>query len=135
MNDPFYIQWHITNYCNLHCRHCYQDDFSKDKDLDWAGLEKISDTILRTMEAWDRRACIHVTGGEPLLKPEIFQLLEYLDQSRWVDDLRLITNGLCFNRQFSKALAIPKLGKMKISLTGQRRRPMTPFRQRGYLRR
>jgi radical SAM protein with 4Fe4S-binding SPASM domain len=129
---PFYVQWHITNYCNLRCRHCYQDDFSKDKDLNWAGLEKISDTILATMESWEQRACIHVTGGEPLSKPEVFQLLEYLGQSRWVDELGLITNGLCFNPTILKKLSvIPKLSKMKISLDGAEAEINDSVRQRG----
>jgi organic radical activating enzyme len=66
MEDPFYFQWHITNLCNLHCKHCYQEDFSKDNDLDWSGLKKISDNILATVQKWDKKACIHLTGGEPL---------------------------------------------------------------------
>jgi len=74
MKDPFYIQWHITNFCNLRCKHCYQDDFSKKSDLDGAGLKIISDNILAALKTWDRTACIHLTGGEPLLKPELFLL-------------------------------------------------------------
>jgi len=73
MSDPFYIQWHITNVCNLRCRHCYQEDFSKSKDLDWSRLKKVSDNILAAMKEWNRAACIHLTGGEPLLKPDLFR--------------------------------------------------------------
>ena len=50
MKDPFYIQWHITNFCNLRCKHCYQDDFSKKSDLDGAGLKAISDNILTALK-------------------------------------------------------------------------------------
>ena len=74
--DSFYIQWHITNLCNLRCQHCYQDDFSKKSDLDWSGLKKsIRSISSHTMREWDKTACIHLTGGEPLLKPELFPLL------------------------------------------------------------
>jgi len=119
MNDSFHIQWHITNLCNLRCQHCYQDDFSKKKDLDWAGLKKISDNILTTIKEWDRTACIHLTGGEPLLKPELFDLLNYLDQSPVVEELGIITNGLLFNRDVVKRLPeFLKLKKIKISLDG-----------------
>ena len=119
MNNSFHIQWHITNLCNLRCQHCYQDDFSRRNDLDWAGLKKISDNILTTIKEWDKTACIHLTGGEPLLKPELFDLLNYLDQSPVVEELGIITNGLLFNRDVVKRLPeFSKLKKIKISLDG-----------------
>ena len=119
VKEPFYIQWHITNTCNLRCQHCYQDDFSKNDDLEWSGLIEVSDHILEAMEAWDRTACIHLTGGEPLLKPEIFPLLEYLNQKTTVEELGLITNGLCIDREMVKRLSpFSKLTKIKVSLDG-----------------
>jgi radical SAM protein with 4Fe4S-binding SPASM domain len=119
MNNSFHIQWHITNLCNLRCQHCYQDDFSRRNDLDWAGLKKISENILTIIKEWDKTACIHLTGGEPLLKPELFDLLNYLDQSPVVEELGIITNGLLFNRDVVKRLPeFSKLKKIKISLDG-----------------
>jgi MoaA/NifB/PqqE/SkfB family radical SAM enzyme len=119
MNDPFYIQWHITDLCNLRCKHCYQDDFSRNGDLDWAGLQKVSDSILTTMREWDRRACINLTGGEPLLKPELFPLLTRLDQDPRVSELGIITNGTLLDHEtVEKLAAFTKLRKLKISLDG-----------------
>jgi len=119
MKDPFYIQWHITNFCNLRCKHCYQDDFSKKSDLDGAGLKIISDNILAALKTWDRTACIHLTGGEPLLKPELFLLLDYLDRQPAIDELGIITNGLPINPEMVRKLsAFSKLKKMKVSLDG-----------------
>jgi len=119
MKNLFYIQWHITNLCNLRCRHCYQEDFSKRDDLDWSGLKKISDNILATMQEWDREACIHLTGGEPLLKPELFLLLDELNQKPVVEELGIITNGLLIDREVVRKLsAFSKLKKIKISLDG-----------------
>ena len=119
MNDPFHIQWHVTNLCNLRCQHCYQDDFSKQKDLDWSNLGKVSDNLLATIKEWNKTACIHLTGGEPLLKPELFHLLKHLDQNPVVEDLGIITNGLLFDQDIVEKLsAIPKLEKIKISLDG-----------------
>jgi radical SAM protein with 4Fe4S-binding SPASM domain len=88
-------------------------------DLDWAGLKKISENILTIIKEWDKTACIHLTGGEPLLKPELFDLLNYLDQSPVVEELGIITNGLLFNRDVVKRLPeFSKLKKIKISLDG-----------------
>jgi radical SAM protein with 4Fe4S-binding SPASM domain len=132
MKDPFYIQWHITNLCNLRCRHCYQDDFSRAYDLPWRGLKEISKNILETLEGWDRPACVHLTGGEPLLKPEIFPLLDYLDKSPRVKELGVITNGLPIDRPVIQKLAsFPKLRKMKISLDGPNGQINDSIRQEG----
>jgi radical SAM protein with 4Fe4S-binding SPASM domain len=119
MKEQFYIQWHITNLCNLRCKHCYQDDFSKESDLDWSSLKKVSDNLLTTMREWQKTACIHLTGGEPLLKPELFQLLYDLDQQSMIEELGIITNGLSIDRETMRRLSgFSKLKKIKISLDG-----------------
>ena len=132
MREPFYFQWHITNLCNLRCQHCYQEDFSKKEDLDGPGLKRISDNVLATLEKWDQRACIHLTGGEPFLKPELFLLLQDLDQEPGVEELGLITNGTCFDREsVKKLLAFSKLKKIKISLDGANARTNDAIRHEG----
>ena len=119
MEKQFYIQWHITNLCDLRCQHCYQDDFSDKSDLDWSGLKKVSQNIISTLKEWGKTACIHLTGGEPLLKPELFQLLDDLDQQSMVEELGIITNGLSIDRETMRKLSgFSKLKKMKISLDG-----------------
>jgi radical SAM protein with 4Fe4S-binding SPASM domain len=117
--EDFFVQWHITNSCNLRCRHCYQDDFSKDRDLPFPELQKISVNLLTTIGEWKRKACIHLTGGEPLLKPEIFPLFKYLDRSPVVEELGIITNGVPLDAAMLARLAeFPKLRKIKVSLDG-----------------
>jgi radical SAM protein with 4Fe4S-binding SPASM domain len=119
MKNQFHFQWHITNLCNLHCEHCYQDDFSTKRDLDWLGLRKVSDNLLHTLREWDQKACIHVTGGEPLLKSELLLLLDHLDQQAEVEELGIITNGLLMDRARMERLSdFSKLRKIKISLDG-----------------
>ena len=135
MKEQFYIQWHITNVCNLHCKHCYQDDFSRKSDLDRQGLKRISDNLLATLEGWDKTACIHLTGGEPLLKPELFVLLEDLDRQSTVEELGIITNGLLIDQEMAKKLSLfSKLRKIKISLDGGMQRRMTSFAKEGLLK-
>ena len=132
MGDSFYIQWHITNVCNLRCQHCYQDDFSKKTDLDWARLKKISDNLLNSMREWKKEACIHLTGGEPLLKPELFPLLNDLNQQSMVEELGVITNGLPIDQEMVRKLSgFSKLKKIKISLDGGDAETNDSIRQRG----
>ena len=132
MEEQFYIQWHITNLCNLRCQHCYQDDFSKKSDLDWAGLEKVCDNLLNTMREWGKTACIHLTGGEPLLRPDLFPLLAHLDRHSMVEELGIITNGLTMDQEMMRTLSgFSKLKKMKISLDGGDAETNDSIRQKG----
>lgn len=132
MKPSFHIQWHITNLCNLYCQHCYQEDFSKKYDLEWEGLKRVSDNILATLSEWNRKACIHLTGGEPLLKEELISLLNYLDPKPEIEELGIITNGLLLNPEVVKRLsAFPKLKKIKISLDGADAEVHDSIRQKG----
>ncbi len=132
MENPFYIQWHITNVCNLRCKHCYQDDFSKRNDLDWSGLKKVSDNVLFTLKEWDQTACLHLTGGEPLLKPELFPLLNNLEQQSMIEEMGIITNGLLIDRNLTERLSkFSKLKKIKVSLDGADIETNDSIRQKG----
>ncbi len=68
----FGFQWHITDKCNLRCTHCYQEDYSGSNELGLDGLERIADEIIKTLSKWNKKGDIAITGGEPLLKEEMF---------------------------------------------------------------
>lgn len=132
MKKQFYIQWHITNLCNLRCKHCYQDDFSKRSDIDGSGLKKVSDNVLSTLKEWGKTACIHLTGGEPLLKPELFPLLNDLERQSMVEELGIITNGLLIDHDLIRRLSeFSKLKKIKVSLDGADIETNDSIRQKG----
>lgn len=117
MDKNFYFQWHITNLCNSRCRHCYQSDFTLNSDLKWQDLKRTADNILAVLKKWERKAIINLTGGEPFLKPELFELLKYLDGESRVKEIGIITNGTLLNKEvLAKLKSIKKLDEIKLSL-------------------
>jgi MoaA/NifB/PqqE/SkfB family radical SAM enzyme len=71
------------------------------------------------MKKWGKQAGISITGGEPFLKPECFQLLKYLDGLSNVSVLNVITNGTVFNDEVSRIKEfITKFDTMLVSLDG-----------------
>lgn len=119
MQNLFHIQWHITNMCNLRCSHCYQDNFSNTEELDLEGLITISENIKDTLKKWNKMASINLTGGEPILKPGLLELLQYLDKNSMVSELGIITNGILLNEEMIRRFSsIPKLRRIKVSLDG-----------------
>ena len=114
----FHLQWHITSRCNLRCAHCYQDNFSGQNELPWPDLKSICDNLLKTMKMWDRRLTVALTGGEPFLKSEIWDIIDYLSASRYVSNISVITNGTIIDKYFSGILKHPILNDIYVSLDG-----------------
>ena len=116
--DSFYVQWHILDRCNLRCRHCYQDNFSMKHEPDWPKLRQAADNLLDTMNTWNTKLDVALTGGEPFLKPELPSLLDYLNRSPHVENISIITNGTLRPNDFQYLTEVPKLKELRISLDG-----------------
>lgn len=80
-------QWHITEYCDQRCRHCYL--FAEGAR---AGCTTMPiDDLLRTLDRIEGRcAAIHaipelnITGGDPLLHPHFWEFAEELHRRGFV---------------------------------------------------
>lgn len=68
---PLNVHWELTNICNLHCVHCYQQD---DPDSGPLPSSEVLDTIARRIV--DASVFeVTITGGEPLLVPQLRDLI------------------------------------------------------------
>lgn len=100
------------------------------------GLKEVAHNLLTTLQDWDQIASIHLTGGEPLLKLELFPLLSHLNENPVVEELGMITNGLYFNQEVMERLSgLPKLRKIKISLDGANEEVNDSIRGKGVFKR
>lgn len=117
MIKKLYFQWHITNTCNFRCRHCYQEDFSAESELDLAGLITIHNNIVSS--APEANTVINLTGGEPLLRRDFFDLLFYLDGHKTTEEIFVITNASLIDEDvIEKFKRAGKLRQLKVSLDG-----------------
>lgn len=72
------LLWDITNKCNLRCKHCYNAEkyFNKDginfNDLKSEDCKFVIDLIKE--DGFDH---IHLLGGEPLIRDDIFDIISY----------------------------------------------------------
>ena len=92
------MRWLIVDpvaHCNLRCRGC--NHFSPYARPNVEPVENLArDLSLLARFAHARE--LHVSGGEPLLHPEIGDLLQALRLSGVADRVRLVTNGLLLSR-------------------------------------
>jgi putative heme d1 biosynthesis radical SAM protein NirJ2 len=67
------VSWMTTNRCNLKCKHCYQDaGVGKDAELTTSQAQGLIDGIARA-----GFKIMIFSGGEPLMRPDIFTLVRY----------------------------------------------------------
>jgi radical SAM protein with 4Fe4S-binding SPASM domain len=117
MENTFHIQWHITDFCNLRCRHCYQENFSPESNLSFEKLEKIFLNIYDFLRSEGKRLVIDITGGEAFLHPQWEKICSLVYNSDITEETGIITNGMPLISNFGKLQKFPEM-KMKISAEG-----------------
>ena len=81
------IYYEITSACNLQCPYCFEQNYSIDH-LKFEELKNFHSIVS------DAVSDVVVTGGEPFLHPEIYQIIEYLSA---VSPVTITTNGTLVN--------------------------------------
>ena len=88
------VVWNSTKTCNLHCMHCYMNSdskrYSNERTTD-EGKKRISDL-----------SDVHVpvllfSGGEPLTRPDFFELADYAAETAAVCDIAQNVVGINTN--------------------------------------
>lgn len=93
----FHVQFHITNACNLRCKHCYEG--IQNGRVQW-GVDEFKDAIDKLWSAfkkWDVKGEISLIGGEPTLHPNFYEIVRYLHGRGDVDSISILTNGVAVN--------------------------------------
>lgn len=123
LSDPFdfFLQWHLTEKCNLRCRHCYQSGSGRSE----LTLREIGDAAAEAADmltAWEELYGVeidgscNVTGGEPLLRPDLESVLEILAGAGF--ELYLLSNATLIDRRWSNTLASLGVRGVQVSMEG-----------------
>ena len=107
MNNPYMIDWAITNRCNLNCLHCR--GMGKE-ELDGRTILKVAGEIPLLKPRW-----IIIEGGEPLLRKELFKIIKIIRKNRI--KIYLISNGMLFDEKIAQKFANLDINLM-ISIDG-----------------
>jgi cyclic pyranopterin phosphate synthase len=109
-----YLRVSVTDRCNLRCVYCMPE-----AGLPWAAKAEILSfeeiaTIVRAAASIGVR-CIRLTGGEPLVRRDLPQLVARIASIPGIEDIALSTNGLLLASQID-ALRAAGLRRVNISL-------------------
>ncbi|MGI6435197.1 MAG: putative heme d1 biosynthesis radical SAM protein NirJ2 [Syntrophomonadaceae bacterium] len=104
------VSWNTTNQCNLYCGHCYRDAGNVMKaELGTAEAKRLIEDI--------KKAGFKImifSGGEPLMRPDIYELIRYAREQ----GLRAVlgSNGTLIDEQAARQLKAAGIMAAGISL-------------------
>lgn len=88
------FQIHITDRCNLKCKHCY--DKGTMCEMSFEDFKRNIEQCLEFIENHKLSALINITGGEPFVHKEIEKIMDFLYikfKQRYPFKITILTNG------------------------------------------
>ncbi|NLI92088.1 MAG: GTP 3',8-cyclase MoaA [Peptococcaceae bacterium] len=108
-----YLRISVTDLCNLRCAYCMPaDGVRKREHRDILRLEEIVNIVKVGVQLGIDK--VRITGGEPLVRNGIVQLVENLAQIKGLKDLSMTTNGILLNKY---ALELKKAGLDRVNIS------------------
>lgn len=108
---PLVMSWNVTRECNMKCSHCYINATDKklDNELNTQEAKNLMDQIYQVS-----LPLLILSGGEPLLRPDIFELIRY--GSSIGLKMGLGSNGSLIDEATAKKLKDAGIATVSISL-------------------
>lgn len=111
------LQWHVTERCNLRCKHCYQGEETPE-DLLTSRLHTIFNQYAKFL--FDKKIPGHlvVTGGEPFIRKDFLGLLELIHSRKHLMDYGILSNGSFIDSDIAEFLSMVKPRYVQVSMEG-----------------
>jgi len=122
--QDFFVQLHLTERCNLRCRHCYQSG-TRNQELSFAEIRHVAVEVSEMLDTWTDAYDVpfspsfNITGGEPFLRQDIFEILREVGDRGF--ELYLLTNGMLIDKTKAQRLAELGLKGVQVSIEGPER--------------
>lgn len=113
----YYLRLSVTGRCNLRCIYCRPAGGPTAPGEELAGEDLLKIVRAAALVGFKK---VRLTGGEPLLRADIVDLVREIARLPQIDDLALTTNGVHLAR-LAPALAAAGLKRVNVSLDTLRR--------------
>jgi MoaA/NifB/PqqE/SkfB family radical SAM enzyme len=117
----FFIQLHLTERCNLKCKHCYQTGRGQD-EMSTGEIKAVIGEVSVMLRDWsdaydiEFSPAVNVTGGEPFLRNDIFDVLHEFAREGF--EIFLLSNGTLVSGERAKILSGLGVKGVQISIEG-----------------
>ena len=120
--SPLLVVWDYTYKCNLKCKHCYSS--AGNPHTNEMNTQQALETVKKLAEA--DVASIAFSGGEPLMRKDIYQVLKAArDYGIYI---AIATNGTLITREVARKLRESGVKYVQISLDGAKPETHDSFR-------
>lgn len=106
------IDLHITNRCNLKCKHCVYTSG------EWDMPDMTFETVKKLVPSFKKMGVkeVHITGGEPLVNKDFFKIAKHLKEQGF--GTRVQTNGILITKEIAIKLKESGIEYVLISIDG-----------------
>jgi Predicted Fe-S oxidoreductases len=119
--EYFAFQWHITDDCDQRCEHCYifaEDHNAMIKQMSLDGMRSVLKNCLKACEEFGRLPYFYITGGDPILHANFWDLLGMLKEREI--PFAILGNPFHLDEAVCRRLASYGCEKYQLSLDGLR---------------
>lgn len=117
---PLMLDLVVTGKCHCNCWHCFRGDYQDQRELSVKTIERVLSDAQEM-----GTAIVGITGGEPLLRKDIMDILRLIPSS--MEGL-LYSTGIHFHEQFVQELAETRITRCFISLDHYEREKVNKMR-------
>lgn len=96
--DMLGFRFHVSEHCNLNCKGC--NNFSPLAEPEFVDVVELKRDLARLSEIFGHKCeYIYLSGGEPLLHPEIKAIMKIARENFPDSDISVFTNGILLSQQ------------------------------------
>lgn len=122
---PLWVYLSLSHKCTYRCQMCGVVKILKGYELDIEDVKRVFDV----MAGWDWDFTIVITGGEPFLRSDIFDILKYAGKTNL--RIEVVSNGSLINQEIAEKIISSGLSNIAISLDGAQEETHDFIREKG----
>ncbi|MFC1943281.1 GTP 3',8-cyclase MoaA [Chloroflexota bacterium] len=107
-----YLRISVTDHCSLSCVYCSVDSIPRLPRSEILSYEEIQRLV--QVAASMGISKVRLTGGEPLLRPDLSKFVWRLSQIEGIDDISLTTNGILLSKY---AIELKEAGLKRVNVS------------------
>lgn len=123
IRPTFGIQFHLTVQCDSRCKHCYQfesESYQSElaNELSLENVLAILDDYEKALLAWDANGHISFSGGDPMLRTNLYEILARASRLKRVKSLSILGNPYHITDKIARKLYAHGVRHYQISIDG-----------------
>ena len=127
-----YVRLSVTDKCNMRCFYCMPEGFKGfEIPENWLTFDEIERVIGAFVDLGVSR--VRLTGGEPLVRRNVTELVSQLANLEGLDDLSMSSNATLLSK-YAKALSSSGISRINVSLDSLQEKRFSEITGNGKLR-